>query len=89
MPEVSDPDAAFEAEDALGRQALEAAADDAAIEDTLYSLDKALEGGRLGLDAYLRLARRLAREQFIARATCLVIANVRAQPRLAAARGRA
>ncbi len=35
------------------------------------------QGGKLGLDAYLRHVRTLSREQFLARATLLVVASAR------------
>ena len=69
-----DPDAALQPADAWGRQALQAGAEDAAVEDCLYALAGALEKGRLPLDLYLRLVRQLCREQFMARATGLVVA---------------
>ena len=43
VPDPPCADDAVQPEDALARQALEAAADDAGIEDALYSLGKALE----------------------------------------------
>ncbi len=51
-----DPDVAIVAGDALSRQALEAMAEDRAIDDLLSALDRALQDGNgaLPLDAYLR-----------------------------------
>jgi len=59
------------------RQALEAAAEDAAAEDALYALGRALEERALPLPDYLRAVRALCREQFFARATALVVASAR------------
>ena len=42
-------------------------------EGCLFPLAGALEKGRLPLDLYLRLVRQLCREQFMARATGLVV----------------
>ena len=72
-------DEALQAEDAWGRQALTAAAEDAAVEDTLYVLAQGLEAGVVPLEQYLRQVRALCREQFFARATVLVVQAARAQ----------
>ncbi|KAK3276187.1 hypothetical protein CYMTET_15722 [Cymbomonas tetramitiformis] len=58
----------FEADDVLARQALECAAKDAAIEDTLYGLDRALQRNKISIEAYFKQVRLLAREQFFKRA---------------------
>ena len=79
VPENISADEALQPEDAWGRQALQAAAEDAAAEDALYGLAKALEAGVLSLELYLRLVRQLCREQFFARATGLVIQAARGQ----------
>jgi ESCRT-I complex subunit TSG101 len=73
VPEDLSADAALAPRDAWQAQALAAAAEDAACEECLYSLAAALEAGKVGLDAYLRLVRQLCREQFMARATVLVV----------------
>ena len=51
-----DPDAAIVPADVLSRQALEGQAEDLALEDALYSLDKALQAGVLTPDAYIKQA---------------------------------
>lgn len=63
-----DPDTAVEPADALSRQALAGQAEDMAIEDALYALDRALSAGGVGAEAYLRAVRRLCARQFILRA---------------------
>ncbi|XP_010534320.1 PREDICTED: protein ELC-like [Tarenaya hassleriana] len=70
-----DVDNAFECVDTLSKQMLECTALDLAIEDTVYSLDKALQDGAVPFDQYLRNVRLLSREQFFHRATA---AKVRA-----------
>lgn len=49
-----DPESVIVPADALCAQALEAQAEDMALEDTLYALDKALQQGVIDLDAYLK-----------------------------------
>lgn len=49
-----DPDAAIVAADALCAQALEAQAEDMAVEDTLYALERSFQSGGLAADVYLK-----------------------------------
>lgn len=49
-----DPDTAIVAADPLCQQALECQAEDMAIEDTLYALERALTDGHLPSDTYLK-----------------------------------
>jgi ESCRT-I complex subunit TSG101 len=70
-----DVDDAFDCVDALSKQMVECAAADLAIEDVVYSLDKAAQDGVMPFDQYLRTVRLLSREQFFHRATA---AKVRA-----------
>ena len=49
-----DPDTAIVAADPLSQQALECQAEDMAIEDTLYALERALTDGHLPSDTYLK-----------------------------------
>jgi len=42
--------------------------EDLGIEDTIYALAKALDGEKITLEAFLKHARSLAREQFLKRA---------------------
>lgn len=62
-------DEAFEPCDPLSKQILECTAADLAIEDVIYSLDKAVQEGAMRFDQYLRSVRLLSREQFLQRAT--------------------
>ncbi|XP_059653704.1 protein ELC-like [Cornus florida] len=64
-----DVDEAFKPCDALSKQMLDCTASDLAIEDVIYSLDKAIQEWSIPLDQYLRNVRLLSREQFFHRAT--------------------
>eukprot|EP00271_Cylindrocystis_brebissonii_P017516 TRINITY_DN458_c0_g1_i1.p1 TRINITY_DN458_c0_g1~~TRINITY_DN458_c0_g1_i1.p1 ORF type:complete len:591 (+),score=45.54 TRINITY_DN458_c0_g1_i1:122-1894(+) len=73
-----DIDTAFEPADVLSKQLLEATAHDLAIEDVLYSLDKAMQEDemdqrQMSVDAYLKSVRTLCKEQFVHRALGLKI----------------
>ncbi|CAL9750572.1 unnamed protein product [Musa acuminata subsp. burmannicoides] len=73
--DVLDADEVFELVDGLSRQILECTAADLAVEDTVYSLDKAVQEGAITFESYLKSVRALCREQFFHRAT---IAKARA-----------
>ena len=60
-----DPDTAIVAADPLSQQALECQAEDMAIEDTLYALERALTDGHLPSDTYLKQVR-LSRHFYVA-----------------------
>lgn len=64
-----DVDDAFEPCDTLSKQMIEASANDLAIEDVIYSLEKAVQDGVIPFDQYLKHVRLLSREQFFHRAT--------------------
>jgi len=70
-----DVDAAVAAKDVWSRQALDAHANDAAIDDVLYALDEALKEGTLDLPTYLKYVRKFATTQFKHRALILKIAQ--------------
>ncbi|KAK9137516.1 hypothetical protein Sjap_008110 [Stephania japonica] len=57
----------FEHENKKSRLTLEATAEDLAIDDLLYALDKAVSEGVIPFDQYLKQVRNLSREQFFHR----------------------
>ena len=57
LAEDVDPDTAIVAADVLSRQALDAQAEDLALEDTLYSLNKALQEGVIPSESYMKQVR--------------------------------
>lgn len=78
-----DVDDAFECTDPLSKQMLECTASDLAIEDAVYSLDKAAQEGAIPFDQYLRNVRLLSREQFFYRATGIKVRAVQMQAQVA------
>lgn len=70
-----DVDEVFEPVDVLSRQMVDCMAADLAVEDTVYSLDKAVQDGAIPFEMYLKSVRALSREQFFHRA---LAAKVRA-----------
>ncbi|MCO5608964.1 hypothetical protein L7F22_063182 [Adiantum nelumboides] len=84
-----DIDNAFEPCDALSKQLLECTSSDLAIEDVLYSLDKAVQEGVMPVDLYLKHVRTFSREQFFHRATAVKVRAAQAQLQVAAIAGRA
>ncbi|VFQ85252.1 unnamed protein product [Cuscuta campestris] len=73
----------FEPCDALSKQMLECTASDLAIEDVVYSLDKAVQDGAIPFDQYLRIVRLLSREQFFHRATASKVRAAQMQAQVA------
>ncbi|GLT76417.1 hypothetical protein SLA2020_480770 [Shorea laevis] len=84
-----DVDNAFECMDLLSKQVLECTAADMAIEDAVYSLDKAVQEGAVPFDQYLRNVRLLSREQFFHRATAAKVRAVQLQAQVASMAARA
>lgn len=80
---------AFECTDALSKQMLECTAADLAIEDVIYSMDKAAQEGAIPFDQYLRSVRLLSREQFFHRATGIKVRAVQMQAQVASMAARA
>jgi len=59
--------------DTWSTQMFDLVAEDSAIEDTLYQLDRALADERVDLPTFLRVVRRLAHSQFMARALAMKV----------------
>lgn len=76
-------DDAFECVDVLSKQMLDCTASDLAIEDVVYSLDKALQDGAIPVDEYLKNVRSLSRKQFYDRATAAKVRAVQMQSQVA------
>lgn len=84
-----DVDNVFECTDALSKQMLECSSADLAIEDVVYSLDKAVQEGAVPFDQYLRNVRLLSREQFFHRATAAKVRAVQMHAQVASMAARA
>eukprot|EP00192_Tetraselmis_astigmatica_P003535 CAMPEP_0117683480 /NCGR_PEP_ID=MMETSP0804-20121206/20424_1 /TAXON_ID=1074897 /ORGANISM="Tetraselmis astigmatica, Strain CCMP880" /LENGTH=544 /DNA_ID=CAMNT_0005494079 /DNA_START=172 /DNA_END=1804 /DNA_ORIENTATION=- len=88
---TEDLEAAIVPADNLSKHALKAAAEDTAIEDTLYSLERGLQAGIVDAEAYLKQVRKLCRKQFFPRALGHKVAGLqmaqRQQGTSASARG--
>ncbi|KAK9271256.1 hypothetical protein L1049_026846 [Liquidambar formosana] len=78
-----DVDDAFEPCDSSSKQMLDCTASDLAIEDVIYSLDKAVQEGSIPFDQYLRNVRLLSREQFFHRAMSAKVRAVQMQSQVA------
>ncbi|KNA23188.1 hypothetical protein SOVF_027170 [Spinacia oleracea] len=78
-----DVDDAFEPCDTLSKQMIEASASDLAIEDVIYSLDKAVQDGVIPFDQYLKNVRLLSRDQFFHRATSVKVRAAQMQAHVA------
>lgn len=82
-------DEAFHCADVLSKQMLDCTSADLAIEDVVYSLDKAVQDGAVPFDQYLRNVRLLSREQFFHRATAAKVRAVQMQAQVASMAARA
>ncbi|KAL4433713.1 hypothetical protein ABPG75_000154 [Micractinium tetrahymenae] len=80
-PSQLDPDAVISAADPLSQQALEVQAQDLALEDALYALDKSLNAAAIEPDAYLKQVRAVCRRQFFIRALAPKIAAAQQEQR--------
>ncbi|XP_039060160.1 protein ELC-like [Hibiscus syriacus] len=76
-------DEAIHCVDPLCKQMLDCTAADLAIEDVVYSLDKAVQDGAVSFDQYLRNVRLLSREQFFHRATAAKVKEAQMQAQVA------
>jgi len=65
--------------DSWGQQLIEQVAEDHAIEDTLYALDKALSKERIDAKIFMKQVRKLATQQFFARALAIKIQQKQAE----------
>eukprot|EP00898_Chlorokybus_atmophyticus_P008304 jgi/Chlat1/8475/Chrsp80S07882 len=70
-PEDVAVDDVFVPADPLSKQVLDACAEDLAVDDVVYALDRALQQGRIEPDWYLKTVRSMSREQFFQRATAI------------------
>eukprot|EP00246_Nothoceros_aenigmaticus_P011707 TRINITY_DN3306_c0_g1_i2.p1 TRINITY_DN3306_c0_g1~~TRINITY_DN3306_c0_g1_i2.p1 ORF type:complete len:423 (-),score=53.91 TRINITY_DN3306_c0_g1_i2:183-1451(-) len=84
-----DIDSVYEPADALSKQLLDCTAADLAVEDILYSLDRAAQEGVIPVDQFLKHVRTLAREQFFHRATCAKVKQAQVSQHLAGMAARA
>jgi len=75
------PDEMANPGDVHSAQMLKLAAENMAISDALYFLDRALARGRVDLPQHMKKVRRLAKRQFLVRAHLMKIAQVRASQR--------
>ncbi|ORY73698.1 UEV domain-domain-containing protein [Protomyces lactucae-debilis] len=71
-----DIDECLIAQNRVYNQLYELTSEEAAIDDTIYALGRALENERLDLDMFLKHSRTLAREQFMRRALILKITDL-------------
>ena len=84
-----DVDEALHCVDMLSKQMLDCTAADLAIEDVVYSLDKAVQEGAVPFDQYLRNVRLLSREQFFHRAIAAKVRAAQMQAQIASMAARA
>lgn len=85
----ADVDEAFEPLDGLSKQMLDSTASDLAIEDVVYSLDKAVQEGVVPFEQYLRSIRMLSRDQFFHRALTAKIRAAQMQAQIGSMAARA
>ncbi|KAJ2889905.1 suppressor protein stp22 of temperature-sensitive alpha-factor receptor and arginine permease, partial [Coemansia aciculifera] len=71
--DIADVRLAFRGQTPAMEQLFDLAGEIAAIDDTLYVLGKALNDGKLSLVPYMRQVRKLAQQQFMAKALAIKI----------------
>lgn len=84
-----DVDEVFEPADVLSRQMVDCTSADLAVEDTVYSLDKAVQEGAISFEMYLKSVRALSREQFFHRALAAKVRAAQVQMQVAGMAARA
>ncbi|KAJ2706590.1 suppressor protein stp22 of temperature-sensitive alpha-factor receptor and arginine permease [Coemansia sp. IMI 203386] len=74
--QVADVSKVFRGQTPAMEQLFDLAGEIAAIDDTLYLLGRALNDGKLSLNIYMRQVRKLAQQQFLAKALALKIRGI-------------
>ncbi|KAJ1819125.1 suppressor protein stp22 of temperature-sensitive alpha-factor receptor and arginine permease, partial [Coemansia sp. RSA 2598] len=76
VSQIADVSKVFRGQTPAMEQLFDLAGEIAAIDDTLYLLGRALNDGKLSLSIYMRQVRKLAQQQFLAKALALKIRSI-------------